>query len=172
MTEEDPDLIYFPAGMQAAMDGGPGPSLPAGSYLVVVTKAENKRKNAADQVFVELSAIMPDGARKKLATDVLTFSDGAMGIAAKKLIGLSIDTSKPYFRVSELLGKVARAYVKSEPWVDRNGNSRPGLKVDIYQGTHNGFDQMPQPAPPTQTTMVMPPGGVGYADPEEGATPF
>lgn len=136
-------FIQFPAGMNEAADNGPS-SLPAGTYVAVVTKAEDKMKDGSDQVIIELSALI-DGNYKRLCGDILTFSSSAMGIAAKKLRGLSIDTSRNGFVVKELEGKKARVHVKEEPWVDRNGASRTGLKVDIYAiGTEGGYERMEQ----------------------------
>lgn len=137
-------FIKFPAGMNEAADSGPS-SMPPGTYVAIVTKAEDKLKDGNDQVIVELSADV-DGYLKHLCSDVLTFSEKGMGIAAKKLRGLSIDTTRDGFVVSELEGKKARVYLKSEPWVDRNGQTRTGLKVDIYAtGTEAGYERMEQP---------------------------
>lgn len=138
-------FIKFPAGMNEAADSGPS-SMPPGTYVVIVTKAEDKLKDGEDQVIIELSADL-DGRLKHLCSDVLTFSQKGMGIAAKKLRGLSISTSRDGFTVSELEGKKARAHLKNEPWVDRNGQNRNGLKVDIYAaGTEAGYEVMEQPA--------------------------
>lgn len=142
MTSEK--FIKFPAGMNEAADSGPS-SMPPGTYIAIVTKAEDKLKDGHDQVIIELSADV-DGNFKHLCSDVLTFSDKGMGIAAKKLRGLSIDTKRDGFVVGELEGRKARVHLKSEPWVDRNGQTRNGLKVDIYAvGSEAGYERMEQP---------------------------
>lgn len=145
--------IQFPEGMNEAADNGPGPTLPPGTYMVVVTKYEDRRKEANDQVEITLHAMMPDGTRQMLCTDNLTFSPKAMGIAAKKLRGLCIDTKRSGFETSELKDRVARVYVRSEPWVDRNGGNRQGLKVDIGQGQCCGYDPMPEANGPLNVTL-------------------
>lgn len=126
-------IINIPEGAWDHMDG---PRLPAGTYQAVVSKVEDKQKDGADQILLELST--PEGAR--ICGDILTFSDKAMGISLAKIQAMGIPKGAKAFTGDELLNKRVRVYVMESPYVDKNGQSRTSLKVDISQGSNKGYD--------------------------------
>lgn len=126
-------VITIPEGAWDNMDG---PRLPAGNYQAVVSKVEDKFKDGHDQLIVELST--PEGVR--ICSDILTFSDKAMGIALSKLQAFGIPKGAKAITGDELLKKRVRVYVSDSPYVDKNGQNRTSLKVDISQGSNKGYD--------------------------------
>jgi hypothetical protein len=135
-------------------------SLPAGSYLAVVSKVEDERKNPeVAQIRVELSAILPDGAQKRLCFDTLTFNDKAMGLALQKIEAMGIPRGAKAFHPSELIGRRVRAHTKARTYVNANGETRQGLELDIYRGTHAGLEIVEQPAIGELAPAAAPPDG-------------